>query len=371
MSAQLRFVDLRTQYLELQQTIKANIDGVLEHGQFVMGPEVFELEERLAAYVGVEHCVSVSSGTDALIIALMALGIKAGDEVITSPFSFFATAEAIANLGAIPVFVDVDPETYNLEPNLIEAAITPRCRAIMPVSLFGQCAEMDSINTIAERFNIPVVEDAAQSMGATYNQRKSGALSMVGCTSFFPSKPLGCYGDGGACFTDDDSLATAMRESRAHGEDRRYHHKSIGLNGRLDTIQAAVLLAKLEIFEGEVVAREHLGARYSELLSDVEGITAPYIAPENRSVYAQYTIQVANRAHVVERLNAVGVPTAIHYPVTIPEQPAFDYLGISRGTFPVSESLADQVLSLPMHPYLEASSQQMVVAALTEIITTP
>lgn len=344
------FIDLKSQQDRIRPALDKRIAAVLEHGQYIMGPEVAELEEKLAAYTGSKHCVSVSSGTDALLIALMALGIKAGDEVITTPFSFFATAEVIMLLGAKPVFVDIDPRTYNLDPKLIEAAITPQTKAIMPVSLYGQCADFDAINAIAAKHRLPVVEDAAQSFGGTYKGRKSCALSTIGCTSFFPSKPLGCYGDGGACFTDDDGLAKQMAMIRLAGQDRRYHHIMVGLNGRIDTLQAAILLAKLEIFADEIALRQKVAAKYTELLQD--RFVTPYIVPGNVSAYAQYTVEVDNRAAVQEKLNAAGIPTAVHYPIPLNLQPACAGLGFGEGALPVAEAAAKKVMSLPMHPYL-------------------
>ena len=311
----MEFIDLKTQYERIRPQVDERMRRVLEHGKYIMGPEVAELEERLAAYVGVKHCIGVASGTDALLIAMMALGVGPDDEIITTPFTFIATGEMIALIGAKPVFVDIDPRTYNLDPALIETAISPRTKAIMPVSLYGQCADLDAINSVAARHGLPVIEDAAQSFGATSKGRKSCALSTIGCTSFFPSKPLGCYGDGGACFTDDDALAKAMRQIRVHGQDRRYHHPVIGVNGRLDTLQAAVLLAKLEVLEEEVAARGRIGARYSELLR--EHVTTPYLAPQCTSVYAQYTVQVDRREEVQEKLKAAGIPTAVHYPIPL------------------------------------------------------
>jgi UDP-2-acetamido-2-deoxy-ribo-hexuluronate aminotransferase len=367
------FIDLKTQYRRIKPSVDARIARVLEHGAYVMGPEVAELEQVLAQYCGTKHCVSVASGTDALMIALMALDIGPGDEVITAPFTFFATAEVIALVGAKPVFVDVDPRTYNLDPALLEAAITPRTKAVMPVSLYGQCADFDAINAIACRNNLPVIEDAAQSFGATYKGRKSNALSLIGATSFFPSKPLGAYGDGGALFTDDDRLAQLMREIRLHGQDRRYHHPRLGLTGRLDSMQAAVLLAKMEIFDDEVAARVRLGARYSELLSEAftgspSQIRTPYVEPFNTCVYAQYTIEVENREFFETRMKALGVPTAVHYPLPMHLQPVFEDLGQREGTFPVSESAARRVISLPMHPYLTEEHQRQVAAAVREAV---
>ena len=364
------FIDLKTQYRRIKPAVDARIARVLEHGQYIMGPEVGELERALATYCGVKHCIAVSSGTDALLVALMAVGVKPGDEVITTPFTFFATAEMIALAGARPVFVDIDPRTWNLDPSRLEAAITTRTRAIMPVSLYGQCADMDAINAIACRHGLPVIEDAAQSFGATYKGRRSNALSFVGATSFFPSKPLGCYGDGGALFTDDDSVAQLMREIRVHGQDRRYHHPRLGLTARLDAIQAAVLLAKMEIFDDEVAARTRVAATYERLIVEAFGrdgaVQAPYVEPHNTSVYAQYTIEVDQREIVETRMKQAGVPTAVHYPIALHEQPAFDYLGQVAGSFPVAEAAARRVISLPMHPYLTEEQQQRVVQALKE-----
>jgi len=356
----MQFIDLKTQYRLIEQDVRSRIDQVLAHGQYIMGPEIAELEEQLAQFVGVRHCVGLSSGTDALLVAMMALDIGPGDEVITTPFTFIATGEMIALLGAVPVFVDIDSATYNLAPGLIEEAITERTKAIVPVSLYGQCADMDAINDIAARRGIAVIEDGAQSFGATYKGRRSCGLSLIGCTSFFPAKPLGAYGDAGACFTNDDSLAKTMREIRNHGQDRRYHHPRLGLNGRLDTLQAAILLAKLAIFPREVALRSGLGGRYTELLrehgakSSIEGdsrLLTPYIQEENTSVYAQYTVQVEDRDRVAATLGELGVPTAIHYPVPLNEQPVFSGSADLSRT-PVSAGVSDRVLSLPMHPYL-------------------
>jgi UDP-2-acetamido-2-deoxy-ribo-hexuluronate aminotransferase len=360
----MEFIDLKTQYQMLKQSVDSRMAKVLNHGQFIMGPEILELEVTLAGRTRSRHCISCASGTDALMIAMMALEIGRGDEVITSPFTFIATAEIIALLGAIPVFVDIDPRTYNLDADGIAKAITPRTKAIMPVSLYGQCADMDAINEIAR--NIPVIEDAAQSLGATYKGRQSCNLSTIGCTSFFPSKPLGCYGDGGACFTNDDELDKRMRQIRVHGQDRRYHHPIIGFNGRLDTLQAAVLLAKLENFDAEVAKRAELGSRYTQLFGKT--VTTPFIPPYNTSVYAQYTIQVENRATMQEKLKKKDIPTAVHYPLPLHLQPAFANLQQGKGSFPISERAADRVLSLPMHPYLSDQEQRAVVEAVAEAV---
>jgi UDP-2-acetamido-2-deoxy-ribo-hexuluronate aminotransferase len=350
------FIDLKTQYRRIEQDVNRRIKEVLEHGRYILGPEVTELEQQLAAHVGASHCIAVASGTDALLIALMALGVGPGDEVITPSFTYIATAETAAVLGAKPVCVDIDPRTCNLDPTLIEAAITPRTRAIVPVSLYGQCADMDAINAIAGKHGLPVIEDAAQSFGATYKGRKSCNLSTIGATSFFPSKPLGCYGDGGALFTNDDVLATVMRQVSRHGQDRRYHHIRVGVNGRMDTLQAAILLAKLPIFDEEIGMRREIGARYTQLLKDV--VETPYIESFNTSVYAQYTIAVDDRERVVANLKAAGIPTAVHYPLPIHQQPAFLD---NKVDCPVSERAAARVLSLPMHPYLESDTQAQIV----------
>jgi UDP-2-acetamido-2-deoxy-ribo-hexuluronate aminotransferase len=370
------FIDLKTQYRRIQPSVNARIQAVLEHGQYILGGETVELEKKLAEYVGAKHCIGAASGTDTLLIALMAYGIGPGDEVITSPFTFIATGEMIALAGAKPVFVDIDSRTYNIDPKLIEAAITPRSKAIMPVALYGQCADMDAINAIARKHRIPVIEDAAQSFGAMYHGKRSCAVSEVGSTSFFPSKPLGAYGDGGALFTDDDGLAKVMREIRVHGQDRRYHHPRLGINGRLDTLQAAVLLAKMEIFPDEVDARIKIGTRYSEMIdaafakeSDpARKVVTPYIAPNCTSVYAQYTVQVADRAKVEQGMKARSIPTAVHYPVPLHLQPVFANLGQGVGSFPMSEAAGNRVISLPMHPYLTEAQQAQVVAALKESV---
>jgi UDP-2-acetamido-2-deoxy-ribo-hexuluronate aminotransferase len=346
----VEFIDLKTQYANLKTAIDARIQAVLDHGQFIMGPEVAELEQRLAGRTGSGYCIGCASGTDALLIALMALGIGYGDEVVTTPFSFVATAEMIVLLGARPVFVDIDPRTSNLDSSLLEAAMTPRTKAIIAVSLYGQCADMDSINAVASSRRIPVIEDAAQSFGATYKGKLSCNLSTIGCTSFFPSKPLGCYGDGGACFTSDETLATRMRQIRVHGQDRRYHHPLVGINGRLDTLQAAVLLAKLENFDAEIADRVRIGAAYDELLRDT--VTTPCVEYYNTSVYAQYTIKVEDRKALQERLKAADIPTAVHYPIPLHLQPAFAIAGVGKGSFPNAEAAAEHVISLPMHPYL-------------------
>ncbi|MDR0210302.1 MAG: DegT/DnrJ/EryC1/StrS family aminotransferase [Pseudomonas putida] len=357
----IEFIDLNSQQLRIKAKVDAAIQGVLSHGQYILGPEVSELEERLAGFVGANHCISCANGTDALQIVQMALGIGPGDEVITPGFTYIATAETVALLGAKPVYVDINPITYNLDPKLLEAAITSRTKAIIPVSLYGQCADLDAINAIAAKYGIPVIEDAAQSFGATYKGHRSCNLTTIACTSFFPSKPLGCYGDGGAIFTNDDALATIIRQVARHGQDRRYHHVRVGVNSRLDTLQAAILLSKLEIFEEEIRLRNEVAKRYDLLLKEVEGVTTPYVEPHNTSVYAQYTVRVAQREHVQQKLKDAGIPTAVHYPIPLNKQPAVaDY----NASLSIGDEVACQVLSLPMHPYLREEHQRLVAAAL-------
>ena len=361
------FVDLRAQYQRLKPRIDARIQAVLEHGRFILGPEVQELEERLAARIEARHAIGCASGTDALLLALMALGIGPGDEVVTTPFTFFATGEMITLLGARPVFVEIEPVTWNIDPARIEDAITPRTRAILPVSLYGQPADMDAINAIAERHHLPVIEDAAQSFGALYKGRHSGNLSTIGCTSFFPSKPLGAYGDGGACFTNDDTLAAAMLELRNHGQSARYRHTRIGINGRLDTMQAAIMLAKLEVFDEELIARAEVADRYTALLHEI--VSTPRVLPDRSSAWAQYTIEVDDRAAVEKALHAAGIPTAMHYPTPLHLQPVYAGMGVRAGSFPRAERAAERVLSLPMHPYLGPAQIEQIAAAVRTAVT--
>ncbi|WP_199710711.1 DegT/DnrJ/EryC1/StrS family aminotransferase [Noviherbaspirillum cavernae] len=363
----MNFIDLKAQYAALKQSIDTRIQRVLDHGQYIMGPEVRELEEKLEAYTGAKHCITVASGTEALLISLMALGIKPGDEVITTPFTFVATAEVIVLLGATPVFVDIQPDTCNIDPALIEAAITPRTKAIMPVSLYGQVADMDEINAIAARHgNIPVIEDAAQSFGAAYKGRRSCNVSTIGCTSFFPSKPLGCYGDGGAIFTNDDVLARAMREIRVHGQERRYFHTRIGVGGRMDTLQCAVVLAKLERFDWEIERRVELGKVYADLIKDAQIPVELLSTREDRScVWAQYTVFTEQRDAFQEHLQSCGIPTAVHYPVTLNRQPAYQQVCVP-GSTPLSEAAAKKVISLPMSPDLSADDQRRIVLVMAE-----
>lgn len=357
----MEFIDLKSQYQRLKPQIDAAIQRVLGHGHYILGPEVAELEEKLAAYTGAKYCITVANGTDALQIALMALGIGPGDEVVTAGFSYIATAETVALLRAKPVFLDIDARTYNLDPDLLEAAITPATRAIIPVSLYGQCADFDAINSIAARYGIPVIEDAAQSFGASYKGRKSCNLSTIGCASFFPSKPLGCYGDGGAIFTSDDELANVIRQIARHGQDRRYHHVRIGVNSRLDTLQAAILLAKLAVFDEELALRQQVAETYTRLLSDAGIGSTPYIEPHNVSAWAQYTIRVPRRETVQERLSQLGIPTAVHYPIPLNKQPA---VADAQSQLPVGDRIAAEVMSLPISPFINSTDLFRVVEAL-------
>jgi UDP-2-acetamido-2-deoxy-ribo-hexuluronate aminotransferase len=357
------FIDLKAQYRELETQIHARINAVLDHGQFIMGPEVQELEARLQEYTGATHCVTVSSGTEALLISLMALGIQPGDEVITTPFTFVATAEVIVLLGAKPVFVDIDPDTCNIDASLIEGKITDRTKAIMPVSLYGQPADMDEINAVAAKHgNIPVIEDAAQSLGATYKSKKSCNLSTVGCTSFFPSKPLGCYGDGGAIFTNDDEVAQACREIRVHGQSKRYVHSRVGVGGRMDTLQCAIVLAKFERFHWEVQKRTEIGNLYNELL-DAIGVPRVQQRSDRTSVFAQYTLFARYREKLKRMLNESGIPTAVHYPVPLNEQSAYRHLCCPDCT-PVAQEVSRLVMSLPMGPDLSRENQMSIVKML-------
>lgn len=365
----MEFIDLRGQQERIRPALQARMAAVLEHGRYILGPEVAELEAALADYCGVKHCIGVANGTDALQLALLALGIGPGDEVITPSFSYVAAAEMIEIVGARTVFVDIDPRTYNIDPAVIAAAITPRTKAIVAVDLYGQCPDYDAIHALADAHGVTVIEDAAQSFGATFKGRRAGSLAKIATTSFFPSKPLGCYGDGGACFTDDDSIARALRQLRAHGQGRRYHHLRVGTNSRLDTIQAAILLAKFAVFDDELARRQAVAARYSARLGaavPADRITLPYLAPECTSPYAQYTIAVAERDAVAARLGEAGIPTAIHYPIPLARQPMF--ADRAYPDFPHSDRAAQTVLSLPMHPYLSEVEQDRVVDALAQIL---
>ena len=362
----MEFCDLKTQYQRLKVEIDAGIQRVLAHGQYILGPEVEELEEKLSSFVGAKFCITCANGTDALQIAQMALAIGPGDEVITPGFTYIATAETVAQLGAKPIYVDINPYTYNLDPAMLEASITPRTKAIIPVSLYGQCADMDAINNIAAKHHIPVIEDAAQSFGSTYKGRKSCNLSTIACTSFFPSKPLGAYGDGGAIFTDDAELAKIMRQIARHGQDRRYHHIRIGINSRLDTIQAAILLPKLAVLDEEIALRQQVATFYSNEIANearqkISQVVHPYIEPHNTSAYAQYTIRVNDRENLQDRFRLAGIPCAIHYPTPLNKQPAVEDRDVN---LPIGDLAATQVISLPFGPYLTKEDQNYVLETL-------
>lgn len=357
----MEFIDLKAQYQAYKEEIDERIHRVLDHGQYIMGPEVEELEEILAKFVGVKHCITTSNGTVSLEIALRALGIGPGDEVITVPFSWISSAEVIPWVGATPVFVDIDPRYYTMNPDLLEEAITAKTKAIIPVSLYGQMPELERINAIAAKYDIAVIEDGAQSFGATRNGKRSCGASLIGSTSFFPAKPLGCYGDGGALFTDDDDLARKMRAIRTHGGEVRHHHTMVGTNGRFDTIQAAVLLAKWPHFEDEVKKRAEIGAQYSEALKD--HVTVPEIMEGNTHVYGQYTVRVPaeKRADIQSRLKANEIPTGVYYPKYFHEQPVFQHMGHKKGDFPESEKASREVMSLPVGPFLRENSIEILI----------
>ncbi len=361
----MQFIDLNTQQARIKDKIDTNIAKVLTHGHYIMGPEVTELEEKLSNYCGAKYCISCANGTDAIQIALMALGVSVGDEVITPGFTYIATAETVALLGAKPVFADIEEKTYNLNPKTLESAISPNTKAIIAVSLYGQCADFDAINVIAEKYNIPVIEDAAQSFGASYKSKKSCNLSTIATTSFFPTKPLGCYGDGGAIFTNDEGLATVISQTARHGQDRRYHHVRIGINSRLDTLQAAILLPKLEILDDEMQLRQQVAKQYNELLNQVGINTTPFIEDHNISAYAQYTIRLKNRDTIQKKLKEVGIPTAIHYPVPLNKQPALQ----SDVLLPIGNLVAKKVLSLPMYPYMRTKLIHQVIDNLKVTIS--
>jgi UDP-2-acetamido-2-deoxy-ribo-hexuluronate aminotransferase len=366
----IEFVDLKVQYSRLKEKIDSRIQQVLDHGRYILGPEVQELEHELAHYTKAKNCITVASGTEALLISLMALGIKQGDEVITTPFTFVATAEVIVTLGATPVFVDIQSDTCNIDPAAIEAAITEKTKAIIPVSLYGQPADMDEINAIAAKYgNIPVIEDAAQSFGSIYRGRHSCNLSTIGCTSFFPSKPLGCYGDGGAIFTDDDNLAEIMRQIRVHGQSHRYHHSRVGVGGRMDTLQCAVLLVKLDNFDWEIQQRIEAGDFYRALLKDIPSVKTLVVPPDRTCVWGQFTIQIENRESIIEKLQDAGIPTAVHYPKPLHQQPAYMPKCRISGGLSIANETAKRVVSLPMHPYLDITTQNKVIQAIANAVS--
>ena len=370
----IQMVDLKSQYEKIKPEIDAAIQSVIDSCAFVKGPTVKQFEEHLAAYLGVRHVITCGNGTDALQVSMMALGLQPGDEVITSPFTFIATAEVIALLRLTPVFVDVDPQTFNLDVNKVEAAITPRTRAIVPVHLFGQCCDMEPLMALAAKHNLHIVEDACQAIGAEYrfsdgSVRKAGTMGDIGCTSFFPSKNLGCYGDGGAIFTNDDELAHTLRGIVNHGMFTRYYHDMVGVNSRLDTLQAAILDVKLKYLDDYIAARQQAAARYNELLATCDKVTVPHIAPFTTHVFHQYTLQLAagvDRTALIEKLKAAGIPAMVYYPVPLHLQKAFAGLGFRAGDFPVAEKLCATVLSLPMHTELDEEQQTMIVERLLQ-----
>jgi len=367
---QIDFANLKRQYKLMENEIKENIDKILNSCRFILGKEVEELENRLKDFTGSKFCLCVSSGTDALLISLLSLNIGPDDEIIVPSFTFISTAEVVALLGAKPVFVDIDERTYNIDIRKIEEKITEKTKAIIPVSLFGQPADFDEINEIAKRYDLIVIEDGAQSFGAEYKEKKSCNLSDIGCTSFFPAKPLGCYGDGGAIFTNDDEIYEKIKAIRVHGQIKRYQHKFIGVNGRLDTLQAGILLVKLKYFKKEIELRNYIARKYLELLKDNDKIILPFIKEDRLSVWAQFSIRIKNREKIRKYLQEKGIPTAIHYPVPLHLQECFSYLGYKKGDLPVSEKVAEEILSLPMNPYLteeeiEYIAENLIKATLT------
>lgn len=366
------FIDLKSQYLALKNSIDSRIQKVLESGAYIGGPEVGELEKTLAQHTGSKHCLAVGSGTDALLMPLMALGIGPGDEVITTAFSFIATAETIVLAGATPVYVDIDRKTFNIDPAKIEAAITPKTKAIMPVSLYGQAADLNEINAIAKKHGLFVIEDTAQSYGAGYGDKKSGALTTAAGTSFYPAKPLGCYGEGGAIFTNDDQLHLAMKEIREHGSEKRYYHTRLGLNARLDTIQCAILLAKMERYDWEVEQRNRIAQRYTEAFKGLESLdrefSTPFVKAGNRSVWAQYTVTIANRDLFQKKMSELQVPSTVHYPMTMPDQPWYKTHTPQQHDITISRWAAAHVISLPMYPDMDDKTQDIVIDAVKKSV---
>lgn len=364
--------DLKSQYHDYKDEINAAIQQVLDSCQFIMGQEVTDFEHALARYLECSNVITCASGTDALLLALMGIDIRPGDEIITTPFTFIATAEVICLLGGKPVFVDIQEDSYNIDPAKIEEKISARTRAIMPVSLYGQPADMDEINAIAQRYSnewdrkMYVIEDAAQSLGAEYKGKKSANLSDIGCISFFPTKPLGCYGDGGALTVHDDLLAEKIKSLRVHGQVKRYYHKHIGINGRLDTLQAAVLQVKLKYFDKELKQRKIIADYYDKLLADLD-VILPAVKSDRTSAYAQYSIRLQQRESVSEFLKTKSIPTAIHYPRPLHLQECFAYLNHGAGDFPVSEKISTEIMSLPMSAFLTEIQQKYIANALQEV----
>ena len=360
------FANLRVAYDRHKEEFNKTIYDVISSASYIMGPEIQVFENKLASYTGCSHALTCSSGTDALLLALMSLDIKNGDEVITSPFTFISTAETIALLGAKPVFVDIKEDTYNIDTKKVEDKITKNTKAIIGVSLFGQVADMNELNFIAKKYNLSIIEDAAQSFGATYYDKKSCNISKLACTSFFPSKPLGCFGDGGAVFTNDKALHQKMSSLRLHGQIKRYEHSFIGLGARMDTLQAAVLNVKIDYYNIDIKNRQQVANKYTELLKN--NIQTPIINHNKESVWAQYSIQIKNRALVQKKLSAKGIPTAIYYPKPLHLQKCFEYLGYKKGDFPVSEKVSKNIISLPMNPYINDNEINYIVNELKAVI---
>lgn len=350
-SRKIDFAKLQDQYQLYKTEIDEAIHAVLNKSNYIMGEEINQLENSLQEFTGAKYAITCSSGTDALLLAMMALDIKPGDEVITTPFTFIATAETIAFLGATPVFVDIDDRTYNINPDLIEDKITSKTKAIIPVSLYGQPANMEKIQNIANKHNLKVIIDGAQSFGSTFNNITDSALGDISTTSFFPAKPLGCFGDGGAVFTDNEEIAEKMKSLRVHGQSKRYHHKYIGMGGRLDTIQAAILNVKLKYYKKDLSLRQEVASKYTKALSGKD-LILPLVDKNATSAWAQYSVRVKNRDNIQSSLKENGIPTAVHYPKPLHIQECFEYLGYKKGDFPISEIVSEEIMSLPMNPYL-------------------
>ena len=360
---QIDFANLKIQHNLYKEEIEEAILKVARDCNFIMGSQIDELEKNLEKFTGSQYAISCSSGTDALLLAMMALDIQPDDEIITTPFTFFATAETIAFLKAKPVFVDIDEKTYNIDPKKIEEKITPKTKAIIPVSLYGQPADMDEINQIAKNYNLKVLVDGAQSFGSTYNGISDSNLGDISCTSFFPAKPLGCYGDGGALFTNDEKLADKIKSLRLHGQSIRYHHQYIGMGGRLDTIQAAVLNVKLKYYPKDLKLRQDVASKYTKALN-AKNIETPFVKNDRTSAWAQYSIRVQNRTELQTKLQNLGIPTAVHYPMPLHVQECFVYLGYKKGDFPISEIVSEEIMSLPMNPYVTDEEIEYIVGNL-------
>jgi UDP-2-acetamido-2-deoxy-ribo-hexuluronate aminotransferase len=361
---QIDFANLKYQYKLYKEELDIAIHNVLDKSNYIMGEEVTNLEKNLENFTGASYAITCSSGTDALLLAMMALGIEAGDEVITTPFTFIATAETIALMGAIPVFVDIDEKTYTIDASKIEEKITSKTKAIMPVSLYGQPADMDSIQEIATKHNLKVIVDGAQSFGSTYKNKTDSNLGDISTTSFFPAKPLGCFGDGGAIFTNDEALAIKMKSLRVHGQSKRYHHKYIGMGGRMDTIQCAIVDVKLKYYTKDLALRQEVASKYTQALKDKD-LILPFIDKNTTSAFAQYSVRVKNRDELQAKLKEQGIPTAVHYPMPLHLQECFAYLNYKKGDFPMSDVVSEEIMSLPMHPDVSDEESEYIVGNLT------